>query len=158
MKMETLPRRTFIKKGVVAGAGAVLIPGLLHGAASVRQKESVLKGKKVLFSWGGWKGHQPEQCKDLFVPWLKEEGADVIVTDTLDTYLDTELMKSLDLIVPTWTMSTIDGKQAKGLLDNEGLSVTDIAFECGFSSSQYFNRMFKQSTERTPLEYRRSLA
>ena len=144
MKKESLHRRTFIKKGVVAGAGVAIIPGLLNASASVRRKESVLEGKKVLFSWGGWKGHEPEQCKDLFVPWLKEEGAEVIVTDTLDTYLDADLMKSLDLIIPTWTMSSIDGKQSRGLLDavNQGAGIAGWHGGIGDSFRQNVNFQF----------------
>jgi AraC family 4-hydroxyphenylacetate 3-monooxygenase operon regulatory protein len=66
--------------------------------------------------------------------------------------------KILTNMSPIQYLNYLRIKQAKGLLDNQALSVTDIAFECGFSSSQYFNRMFKQTTERTPLEYRRSQA
>ncbi len=76
-----------------------------------------LKGKKVLFVWGGWSGHEPEQCRDIFVPWMKEEGAEVIVSDSLGVYTDKELMSSVDLIVQIWTMGTITGEQEKGLLE-----------------------------------------
>ena len=48
---------------------------------------ATLKGKKVLFVYGGWDGHEPVPSRDLFVPWLKEEGADVKVSDNLDSYL-----------------------------------------------------------------------
>jgi len=76
-----------------------------------------LKGKKVLFVWGGWKGHEPEQCKDLLVPWIKSEGAEVIVSDSLGVYRNEKLMKSLDLIIQVWTMGTIKKEEEKGLLD-----------------------------------------
>jgi type 1 glutamine amidotransferase len=75
-----------------------------------------LKGKKVLFIWGGWDGHEPKQAVDIFVPWLRSEGAEVTVSETLDTYLDVKLMESLDLIVQIWTMGKITGDQEKGLL------------------------------------------
>lgn len=39
------------------------------------------------------------------------------VSDTLDTYLDTEKMRQLSLVVPIWTMGTIEQKQEQGLLD-----------------------------------------
>jgi type 1 glutamine amidotransferase len=83
-------------------------------------------GKKVLFVWGGWKGHEPAKCRDLIVPWLESEGFEVVVSNTLDSYLDEELMNSLDLIVQTWTMGEISGKQAKGLLravKNNGVGI-----------------------------------
>lgn len=76
-----------------------------------------LSGKKVLFVWGGWEGHEPEKCRDIFVPWMRSEGAEVVVSDTLASYTDEGLMTSLDLIVQTWTMGTIEKEQEKGLLD-----------------------------------------
>jgi len=30
-------------------------------------------GKKVLIVWGGWAGHEPKQCVDVFAPWLAEQ-------------------------------------------------------------------------------------
>jgi len=73
--------------------------------------------KKALVVWGGWDGHEPKQCVDIFAPYLKEQGYDVTVSDTLDAYLNKDLMKSLDLVVPVWTMGSITGEQEKGLLE-----------------------------------------
>jgi uncharacterized protein len=72
---------------------------------------------KALVVWGGWDGHEPKQCADIFVPWLKEQGFDVTVSSTLDSYQDAALMGSLDLVVPVWTMGKITREQEKGLLD-----------------------------------------
>ncbi len=72
--------------------------------------------KKALVVWGGWLGHEPKQCADIFAPFLRSKGYDVTVSDTLDVYLNKELMDSLDLIVPAWTMGTITGDQEKALL------------------------------------------
>ncbi|MCJ7551180.1 MAG: ThuA domain-containing protein [Anaerolineae bacterium] len=73
--------------------------------------------KKALMVWGGWLGHEPQQCTEIFAPYLESQGYDVTVSDTLDSYLNKELMMSLDLIVPVWTMGTITNEQEKGLLD-----------------------------------------
>ncbi|MDX1284213.1 MAG: hypothetical protein R3182_04330, partial [Draconibacterium sp.] len=100
-----LSRRNFVKTTMVAGAGAILTPGMVLAGGGIA--EPTLKGKKVLYVYGGWKGHEPTQSVDVFVPWLKAEGADVTVSDTLDSYLDEGLMASLDLIVQIWTMGTI---------------------------------------------------
>ena len=67
--------------------------------------------------WGGWEGHEPKQCVDVFSPILEGEGYEVTVSDDLDTYKDQDLMLAQDLIVPTWTMGAIEGDQEKGLLD-----------------------------------------
>ena len=42
---------------------------------------------------------------------------------------------------------------AKQLLENKGRSVTDIAMDCGFNSSQYFATRFRQRFHVSPREY-----
>jgi type 1 glutamine amidotransferase len=73
--------------------------------------------KSALFVWGGWAGHEPDRCVALFAPFLQEQGYDVHISTSLDSYLDRDLMESLHLIVPICTMSTISDEQEKGLLD-----------------------------------------
>jgi hypothetical protein len=79
------------------------------------QAESV--EKRALFVWGGWKGHEPKKCVDIFAPWLEEQGFKVEISNTLDSYLDAEMIKSLDLIVQIYTMSQISREQERGLLE-----------------------------------------
>jgi len=71
--------------------------------------------KKALMVWGGWDGHEPQQCAQVFEPFLKAQGFDVEISDSLDVYLDEEKLKSLSLIVPVVTMSTLSGEQEAGL-------------------------------------------
>lgn len=66
--------------------------------------------KKALIVWGGWDGHEPDQIADIYKNILEEEGFDVEVSDTLESYADREKLESLDLIVPHWTMGEIDKK------------------------------------------------
>jgi type 1 glutamine amidotransferase len=73
--------------------------------------------KTALIVWGGWPGHEPKQCIEIFTPWLKEKGYRVDVHESLDAYLDHEKMAKLSLIVPAWTQGTITREQEKGLLD-----------------------------------------
>jgi len=77
----------------------------------------VEKMRRALAVWGGWDGHEPKQCIDIVAPILEANGFEVEVSNTLDSYLDEDKMKSLSLIVPCWTMGTITGEQEKGLLD-----------------------------------------
>lgn len=72
---------------------------------------------KALIVWGGWDGHEPKQCVDIFAPILESEGFEVTVSDSLDSYLDADKMSQLSLVVPTWTMGTITNEQEQGLLD-----------------------------------------
>jgi uncharacterized protein len=96
---------------------------------------------KALFVWGGWDGHEPRQCTDLFVPWMREQGFDVTVSDSLDAYLDASLMASLDLVVPVWTMGSITGDQEKGLLQAVERGVGIAGWHGGMGDS------FRQSTD-----------
>jgi uncharacterized protein len=73
--------------------------------------------KKALVVWGGWPGHEPKPCADIFAPVLQDAGFEVELSDTLDVYLNEDKMRALSLIVPIWTMGTITKEQEKGLLD-----------------------------------------
>lgn len=73
--------------------------------------------KFALMVCGGWEGHEPEKSAEIFAPLLEEQGYEVKISDTLDSYLDKEMMGALDLIVPVWTMGTITGEQERGLLE-----------------------------------------
>ena len=73
--------------------------------------------KSALFVLGGWPGHEPKKCVDIFAPWLEEQGYDVEVSVPLNSYLDEAKMRGLSLIVPVWTQGTITKEQEKGLLE-----------------------------------------
>lgn len=73
--------------------------------------------KKALFVVGGWLGHTPFESAALFAGLLREAGYEVEISNTLDSYLDADKLRGLDLIVPTWTMDKITDAQSKGLLD-----------------------------------------
>lgn len=74
-------------------------------------------GRKALMVWGGWDGHQPKQCVDLLASVLAADGFEVTVSDTMDRYKEKDFMTQLSLVVPCWTMGTIEGEQANGLLE-----------------------------------------
>ena len=71
-------------------------------------------GRKALMVRGGWNGHTPRESIDVFAPILQDEGFDVEISDTLDSYLKPDLT-DYSLIVPCWTMGSITGEQAAGL-------------------------------------------
>lgn len=64
--------------------------------------------KKALIVWGGWDGHQPKEVAEVFRGQLELEGFSVEVSDTLETFSDGDKLKTLDLIVPVWTMGRIE--------------------------------------------------
>ena len=73
--------------------------------------------KSALIVWGGWDGHEPKQCVDIFAPFLEAQGYDVRISDTLAVYLEKDYLESLNLIVPVWTMGEIKDEEEKALLD-----------------------------------------
>jgi len=72
--------------------------------------------KSALMVWGGWEGHEPKQCVDIFAPFLQEQGFDVRIENTLDVYREGDYMQALSLVVPVWTMGQITPEQERGLL------------------------------------------
>ena len=86
----------------------------LNRSASTTQSH---QQKSALIVWGGWEGHFPKECTNIFGPWLEKQGYKVEVSDTLESYLDTEKLKSLNLIVPIWTQGEISKNQESNLLN-----------------------------------------
>jgi len=113
-------RRSFLSKALALGSAA-----LLPFAADSKEYDETgeanelpsLKGRKILFTYGGWPGHEPEKFRDYMVPWLKQEGAEVLVYDKPDPYADKTIMDNIDLVIQQITMSQISKEQEKGLLD-----------------------------------------
>lgn len=66
---------------------------------------------------GGWEGHRPRECADVFIPLLESAGLRVRHADALSALDDGEALKRLKLIVPNWTMGTLTGEQESNLCD-----------------------------------------
>lgn len=64
--------------------------------------------KKALIVQGGWDGHEPKQVSELFAGILEEEDFSVEVSDSQDSFADQEKLNGLDLIVPVWTMGSME--------------------------------------------------
>ena len=75
-----------------------------------------MESSRALIVRGGWQGHQPVACTDLFVPFLASSGFELTVADTLDVYADPSVMSGLDLIVQCWTRGELTVAQESGLL------------------------------------------
>jgi type 1 glutamine amidotransferase len=71
--------------------------------------------KTALVVRGGWDGHQPVEATELFLPFLRENGFDVRVEESPAVYADAEYLTSVDLIVQSNTMSSIETAEFEGL-------------------------------------------
>ena len=108
-----MDRRKFVQKTAVLGAGTMVAGAI--ACQSMEQTKS-LDMKRILFVYGGWPGHAPDQCRDLYVPWLESQGAIVTTSETLKVYEDATLMSQVDLIIQVWTMGEISQPQIQGLM------------------------------------------
>jgi hypothetical protein len=104
-----------VPRSLILCAALALAAALAFAPAAAAQQPAAKK--KVLVVWGGWPGHQPKETVDLFAPWLAEQGFEVEISNSLDSYLDAEKLKGLSLIVQAVTMGTITPQQEKGLRD-----------------------------------------
>jgi type 1 glutamine amidotransferase len=70
--------------------------------------------REALIVWGGWSGHEPEQCAGIIKGMLEEEGFKVFVETTTEAFADPSIA-DLDLIVPIYTMSKIEKEEVVNL-------------------------------------------
>lgn len=70
--------------------------------------------REALIVWGGWSGHEPEQCASIIASMLEEDGFKVYVENSTEAFADPEITK-MSLIVPIYTMSTIEKEELDNL-------------------------------------------
>jgi type 1 glutamine amidotransferase len=70
--------------------------------------------KKALIVWGGWHGHEPEQCAHIVRDMLQKNDFEVRLETQTAAFADPALAQ-LDLIVPIFTMSKIEKEECANL-------------------------------------------
>lgn len=71
--------------------------------------------RRALVVRGGWDGHHPVEATELFLPFLRENGFDVRVSETNEVYADADEMAAVDLVLQCVTMSEISREALTGL-------------------------------------------
>jgi type 1 glutamine amidotransferase len=71
--------------------------------------------RKAIIVWGGWQGHEPEQCANIVGELLREDGFEVEITADLGIFGSPTLSKA-DLLVPVITGEKIDKAHAEALV------------------------------------------
>lgn len=74
-----------------------------------------MASKTALMVRGGWEGHFPVEATDRYAAELRDRDYQVTLSDTVDSYLDADLLKATDLIVQCWTTGEIGRDQLAGL-------------------------------------------
>lgn len=104
-----------------------------------------------------------EKTKDILVR-LNNESTEPIRIEDVAAMVGVSsryLRRSFSLAYGTGIVEYLTGlklRKARHLLEETGLSILEIALDCGFSSSQYFDRVFRKATGMTPLCFRSLLA
>ena len=70
--------------------------------------------REALIVWGGWSGHEPEQCARTVSDMLEGDGFKVHVETTTEAFADPSI-KDLCLIVPIITMAKIEKEEVQNL-------------------------------------------
>ncbi|MGC9360666.1 MAG: ThuA domain-containing protein [Anaerolineae bacterium] len=95
---------------------------------------------KALIVWGGWEGHEPCQVAQILADALDGEGFEVDVRHTLDAFAELPL-EEYDLLVPEWTMGSIEREQLQPMLEAVRGGVGIAGVHGGMGDS------FRQETE-----------
>lgn len=70
--------------------------------------------REALIVWGGWSGHEPEQCAAIIKDMLEEDQFKVYLQNTTEAFADPSI-RDLSLIVPIFTMSKIEKEEVANL-------------------------------------------
>ena len=70
--------------------------------------------KSALIVYGGWSGHDPEECAAIYRRWLHEDGFSVRMATETSAFADPSI-HDLSLIIPIFTMSKIEKAEVENL-------------------------------------------
>lgn len=86
-------------------------------------------------------------------------NVDMLATDlNMSRTVFYKKVKSLLGITPVDLIRDIRIKRAVQLIEVGGFSLTEVAYMCGFSDSNYFSKCFKKATGVTPSKYKESVS
>lgn len=141
------------------------------------RKKLILSVQEALQNLGCFGNSLPESHPEPeFSP---EDTRLTIVREDISTYIDTHYMEELSMKNVAHAMNYSDAyfcklfkqcfhvnfstylneyriQKAKDMMHNPRITVKDISTACGYTDSNYFARVFKRLTGRTPTEYRLS--
>jgi len=71
--------------------------------------------RSALIVYGGWEGHDPEECAAIYRRWLHEDGFTVRMATETSAFADPSI-HDLSLIVPIFTMSSVEKDEVANLV------------------------------------------
>ncbi len=97
--------------------------------------------RKALIFEGGWDGHEPKLVSKRFGALLEKNGFLVRIESDHACLSDLDALMALDLIVPCWTMGTIERQHSQNVAKAVGAGVGLAGCHGGMCDS------FRQDTE-----------
>ena len=70
--------------------------------------------RSALIVYGGWAGHDPEECAAIYRRWLHEDGFSVRMATETSAFADPSI-HDVSLIIPIFTMSKIEPAEVENL-------------------------------------------
>lgn len=104
-----------------------------------------------------------EKFRDI-LEYIEENYAEILgiedITNALSISRGTlfRLFRKHFKTSPMTYLNSVKIQKACKLLADRHKNITEIALECGFNSCTYFDRVFRESTSTTPVQYRKLLS
>lgn len=127
--------------------------GLLRTLAAVLIADSVRQLQNA--------GQRQSVYGEAALAYMKENLANSLTLKDIAEHLGYSESRTFMLIKEYAGQSPVDFllrlriQAAEEMLTTSPCSISDVAFTCGFNSSQYFSRIFRKYTGSTPTDYRR---
>jgi AraC family transcriptional regulator len=114
---------------------------------------------------------KPKYAKGGLARWRLKQALQLLERESIKAPLLSEIAESINLhptsfcrafkqstgIPPHRYLLVHRTNQAKKMMENQNLTLTQIALECGFSSSSQFSAVFKRIVGVPPRAFRRAL-
>jgi type 1 glutamine amidotransferase len=97
---------------------------------------------RALVVRGGWEGHQPVACTDMFLPLLESAGFAVDIAETLDVYADRAALDRADLVVQCWTRGSLTDEQEHNLVERVRAGAGFAGWHGGVTATAYEARRY----------------
>jgi hypothetical protein len=98
---------------------------------------------RALVVRGGWAGHEPVACTDLFITRLRAHGFTVRIADALEAYDDAENLARADLIVQCWTEGRLTAEQETNLVERVRAGAGFAGWHGGVVATAYDARRYQ---------------
>jgi type 1 glutamine amidotransferase len=98
----------------------------------------LMNERKALIVWGGWEGHQPDQCAAIVEKFLVEDGF-LVTKENQTAVFGAPDLGRFDLIIPIYSMGNIAESAAKNLSATIESGVGLAGFHGGMGDSFRLN-------------------